>query len=204
MALTVAEILSGANKIAGRQETDLTEYIRNVIHDLENDSIFLDAAEEMNLVAGQRAYNLSDLDNEYRLPLKMQPKDTGGLYHEILSEISYDEYKDRLRTNSGNSRPLVFAIFGDKIYLDPAPLAFYSKMDIWGRKMHGDVVTTILYPEKYRELLVNGCAFQIGKRYGLTDKQSIVDALTMYEKQKMSFIVRKANSKGHNVRYRDL
>jgi len=204
MALTQAEILAAANQLAARQETDITPFLRNVIHDLERDSIFLEGAEELTLVEGTREYPLSDLDNEYRLPLHLQPKDTGGLYHEMLEEISYDEYKDRLRTNSGNSRPLVFAIFNESIYLDPAPLAFYQKLDVWGKILHGDLVTSILYPERYRELLVNGCAFQIGKRYGLTDKQSIIDANNLYESQKASFIIRKANSKSHRVRYQDL
>ena len=204
MALSLAEILAAANKISGFSETDVTDYLKNVIHDLERDSIFLESLEEITLVEGQRNYSLSSLTKTYRKPFHIQPKNSSQ-YFEELTEVSFEEYRDRLLSNSGSSRPLVFSVHNEIIYLDPPPLAAtYTKLDIWGKIEHGDSVETILYPEKYREMLSNGCAWQIFKRYGLTDEQKARDARDLYEDQKNKFIVRNSNSRHHKVRYNDL
>lgn len=202
--ITLAELLVLANQISGRAETDLTPFLRNVIHDLERDSVLLEATEEITLSDGDRTYPLSALTNTYRKPFHLQPKNA-SLYFDELEEISYDEYKDRLVNNTGSSRPLVFAVFNEVIYLDPPPLAAtYTKLDIWGKAEHGDTVSTILYDARYRNMLANGCAWEIFKRYGLTDEQKARDARDLYESDKQKFIERKANSKHHIATYRDI
>lgn len=204
MPLTQAELLARANEISGRAETDVTEFLKNVIHDLENESVFLEYAEEITLVNGQRNYALSSLTRTYRLPAHLQVR-SGSEYFQELDQISYSEYRERLKSNPGNSKPRAFAIFNDVIYLDPPPLATtYDKMDIWGVTEHGDSVATILYPVKFRDMLSNGIAWEIFKRYGLTDEQKARDAKMLYEDQKQKFTIRKATSKHHFVRYTDL
>lgn len=204
MALTAAEILAKANEISGRAETDLSPFLKNVIHDLERDTVFLERLDEITLIEGQRNYSIPSSTYVYRQPVHLQPKNTTQYFDE-LEQISYQEYRERLKGGSGSSRPLVFAIFNDVIYLDPPPLAAtYTKLDIWGAVEHGDGVASILYPEKYRELLENGCAWQIFKKYGLTDEPKARDANSLYESQKTLFSVRKANSKHHTVKYNDI
>lgn len=204
MALSQAELLILANQYSGRAETDLTPFLRNTIHDLERDTVFLEETEEITLVDAQRNYALSALTYTYKKPFHLQPKGT-SLYYDELVEIPYDEYKQRLISNSGSSRPLVFAVFDGVIYLDPPPLAAtYTKLDIWGKVEHGDAVTSILYPEKYRKLLANGCAWEIFKKYGLTDSDKAKACLSEYESEKVKFTERKANEKHHTVKYNDI
>lgn len=202
--ITAAELLTLANQISGRAETDITPFLKNVIHDLERDSVLLEGSESIATVNGQRNYNLSALTNTYRRPFHLQPRGS-SLYYDELVEISYEEYKDRLIHNSGNSRPQVFAVFNNVIYIDPPPLAAtYTHLDIWGKIEHADSVSTILYDARHRDMLANGCAWHIFKRYGLTDEQKARDCRDLYESEKMKFIERKANSKHHAARYYDL
>lgn len=202
--ITKAELLTLANQISGRAETDPDGFLKNVLHDLERDSVLLEGTEEITLSDGDRTYPLSGLTNTYRKPFHLQPKNA-TLYFDELEEISYDEYKDRLVNNTGNSRPLVFAVFNEVIYLDPPPLAAtYTKLDIWGKLEHGDSVSTLLYDARHRDMLANGMAWHIFKRYGLTDEQKARDARDLYESEKMKFIERKANSKHHAAQYRDI
>lgn len=205
MSLAIADLLTLVNEITGRAETDLTNYLRNVIHDLERDSVFLEGREEITLVTGTRSYAMSGLTNSYRLPIHLQPLDTDDLVYQELDEVSYEEYRDRLCANSGNGKPDVFAIFNNTIYLDPPPDAdTYDVLECWGKINHGDTVSTILYDEKYRNLLVNGCAYFVFLRYGLQAGDKAQGCLAEYLKEKDGFIVRKANSKKHYIGYRDM
>jgi hypothetical protein len=204
MALTLAALLTLVNEITGRAETDLTNFLRNVIHDLERDSVFLEATESITLTAGTRNYALSGLTYTYRKPFHLQPKDSTPLYYAELDEVSYEEYRDRLTNNAGNSQPRVFSVFNESIYLDPPPSSTYATMDIWGPILHGDTMTTISYTEKFRNLLVNGCAFEVFKRYGLSDVQKAKDCLSLYESEKQGFINRKANERNHFVKTQDM
>lgn len=199
MTITPAELLILANQISGRAETDITNFLKNTVHDLERDSVFLEGTEEISLTTGTRSYAIP---SNYRKPFHLQPKDA-TYYYDELEEISYDEYKTLLVNNTGNSKPLRFAVFNGYIYLDPPPSATYTKLDIWGKKEHGDTVTSISYPDKFRKLLSHGCAWEIYVRYGLTDEQKARDVKAIYDEEKQKFISRKANEKHHVTAYRD-
>lgn len=203
MTLTAADLLTLVNETTGRAETSITKYLRNVIHDLERESIELEGSENFSLTAGTRSYALSSLTNDYKRPFELQPL-SGTSYYEILTEISFAEYRDRLRHNRGNAQPEYFAVYDGTIYLDPPPSSTYDTMDIWGKINHGDDVTTILYEEEYRRLLVNGCSYEVFKRYGLQESQKAQECLLSYEKEKQSIIIRTANKKHHYTMYRDI
>jgi len=203
MTLAASDLLTLVNQITARGETSLTGYLRNVIHDLERDTIELEGSESFALTAGTRNYALSGLTYDYKRPFNLQSYD-GTLYHGILTEISYNEYRNRLTHNRGNAQPEYFAVYNGSIYIDPPPSTTYTHLHIWGKINHGDSVTTILYPEQYRRLLVNGCAYEVFKRYGLAESQKAQECGVAYQDEKQKFIVRTANKKSHYAMYKDI
>ena len=202
MAITPAELLTRVNNETGRSETDLTPYLRDTIHDLERDGLFLEAESSVALTSGTRNYNVP---TDYNRPLHIWPLDSSGITREPLDEISYEEFKRRLIWNSGNSRPTEFAIWNGVIYLDPPPNATtYPNMRIVAFKNHSDTVTTIEYPEKYRAMLANGCAYYIEKRYGNAQTPRAQTFMQEFTKEKRGFIGVKNRERPLRIHFQDV
>jgi len=205
MALAIADLLTLVNEITGRSETSLVDELRNIVHDLEAETVFLEGEETFALTTSLETYALSALTNTYRRPIHLQPIDTDGDEHIELIEKSYQWFRDRLVYTAGDYRPTHFAIWDATIHIWRTPTSIYSNMKIWGRLLHtDDVATTISYPEKYRNLLVNGCAAEVFKRYGLVDSPKYLALKQLYENEKVLQISRKANERHHFVLYNDL
>lgn len=204
MAITPAQLLTLVNEICGRAETDLTQYLRNVIHDIEAESVFLEGETTFALVTGQDNYTISAAGLDlYRRPFHLQPLDASSVPENELIEKPYHWIRDYKQYTTGNGRPTHYAIWADTIYIWRKPSATYTTMKVWGYLYHSDTVTSISYPEKFRKLLVAGCAWYVFERYGLTDEQKAKDQKAIYNDQLLLQKTRKANERPHIAAYND-
>lgn len=211
MALTAADLLALVNRETGRSETDLTQFLRDTIHDMEADSIFLEADATFSLTTGDDTYPLSSTTltpatpalSIFRRPFHLQPRNSSSMLFDELVEVSKNELQDLRTYNSSNGRPEVFCVWNDIIELWRPPSSTYTSMRIWAYLNHLDDVTSISYPEKFRRMLVAGCAWYVFLRYGLgeTDKAKIQKAT--FDEQLRLQNSRKANERPRFSKYND-
>lgn len=203
MSIDLDDLLVRVNKLTARQETDLSDYLQDIVHDLERESIWLEGQEEIALTTGTDNYTLSGRTYEYRKPIHIQVLDSSDNVYPEMEQISYAEYRDLLTSSRSNSRPYRFAIFDGVIYFDIPPSSTYDAFQIWGNINYGDTVTTITYDAKYRKMFLNGCSYYVFKRYGLQDTAKAKGCWQEYISEMAAFNVRKGNEKSHFVKYND-
>ena len=90
MALSESDLLTLVNQVTGRSETDLTNYLRHVFHDLEAQSSFLEGETTFALTTDDEDYALSGIQSGlFKRPFHLQPQDSSSNLYDELVERSY-------------------------------------------------------------------------------------------------------------------
>lgn len=211
MSITPAQLLTLVNQETGRQESDLTQYLRDTIHEVESQSIFLEAEASFTLTTDDDEYPLSSTTLDpvspafslFRRPFHLQPVDSAGEEWEELTEVSKDELQRLRAYNANSSRPQNFCVWNNVLQLWPKPSSSYPSMKLWGTLYHSDDVTTISYPDKYRRMLVSGCSWYVFLRYGLGETEKAKIQKAVFDSELSLQSSRKANERPRFVRYND-
>jgi len=184
MTLLIADILSLANERTGRSESDINTFMKGILHDLSTRGLNLEAEETLTLVTDDFDYAFSTFTNKFKRIKNVVILDSSSVPSSPLTEISWKRYKERLSENLSNGEPIEFCIYptllNEVLYLSPKPNATnYPSAKISGDLKHDDT-TTIIFDEKYRELLIEGVCWKIESKYNV-DGEKTKARLELYE-----------------------
>lgn len=176
MALLIADILSEANSRTGRAESSGDTFLKGILHDLSSRGLCLEAEETLALVTDDCDYAFSTFTNKFKRIKEVVILDSNSVPSMPLEEISWKRYKERLSENLSNGEPVEFCIYptllNEVLYLSPKPNATnYPYAKISGQLKHNDN-TTIIFDEKYRELLIEGFCWKIETRYNVDGEKT--------------------------------
>jgi hypothetical protein len=170
MSLLVADLLALANSRTGRAETDNDKFLLPILHDLTIRGCFLEAEETVTLSSEDPSYAFSTFTNDFKSIKTVVIIDSDDDPSGPLQEISWTKYKERLAQTLSAGEPVEYCIYPGRInrvlYLSPKPnTTNYPYVKISGPIRHADSTSSISFPERFRELLVEGMAWQIERHY---------------------------------------
>ena len=191
MSITAANVYTVVNARTGRTG-DHEEELLAVLQDLAICGVNLWSETEQALTSGDRSYTVPSNTKRVRA---ITLEDASGNELGTLDEITYEDYKNRLQPSASNGRPAVYAVFNGVIYLDPPPLATsYANINIIAELYHAVLVSTISWPDRFKECIVEGVCWKTLLGLDLGGSLGVVHGKS-YEDEKMKLLAAQGNEK---------
>jgi hypothetical protein len=172
MAITSSEIRTDANGETSRSETQdqIDKYVKDGMSFLGNNGLVIEGEESISFVDEQPNYVESGFTNSYKKISVVVVVDSSGNDSEPLREIGWSRYKERVSIGSPKGEPKEYCRYADTVFVWPKPNATtYPTMKLSGDIRHGRT-TTISFPDRYKEAILNYVIYRIFKKYTLLER----------------------------------